>query len=265
LYATGGCGGTCVISYPDGKVVGTLNVGEGNYQSGVCTDSKGNVFITADDKVVGYAHGGTTAIATLPLPGNNAVGCAIDPITNNLAVVFSSSVANVAVFPDEGESPTLYSSGLYSFYCGYDNNGNLFVDGLKGFQPGLSELPKGSASFVQLSVSSKVGPTPGQVQWDGMYITYQNQGHNPKISRLRISGSVAKIVSITRLSGIKRYATQSWIYESQIFVPYSQHEDNARKLSIWSYPQGGKHVRTIDFGDYQKTLDFQGVALSIAP
>ena len=41
IYATGGCGGTCVVSYPDGVLVQTLNIGE----NGACADSAGNVYI----------------------------------------------------------------------------------------------------------------------------------------------------------------------------------------------------------------------------
>ena len=55
IYATGGCGGTCVISYPDMKLVGDLP------DSGVaiCSDAQGNIFLPKDGKVVENAHGGT--------------------------------------------------------------------------------------------------------------------------------------------------------------------------------------------------------------
>ena len=66
IYATGGCDGTCVIAYPDGALVGSLNVGFG-LNSGVCSDGLGNVYIadnnsTTDSAVVEYTHGGTTPI-----------------------------------------------------------------------------------------------------------------------------------------------------------------------------------------------------------
>ena len=84
-----------------GKLVGTFDVGfGGSYgESGDCTDANGNVFISNDDNVFEYAHGGTEPIATLDLPGSNAIGCSVDPTTGNLAVVFSGSGKNVAVVP----------------------------------------------------------------------------------------------------------------------------------------------------------------------
>src|ERR1700688_4758776 len=84
IYATGGCGGTCILSYPQGKLVGSFST----FGGGVCSDAQGNVFLTHNGTVYEFAHGGTTPIATLSLPGNSAVGCSVDPVTGNLAVVF---------------------------------------------------------------------------------------------------------------------------------------------------------------------------------
>ena len=128
IYAVGGCGGTCVVSNPAGELVGTLPTGG----AGICSDSGGNVFIADDNNVVEYAHGGTSPIATLSLPGDDAAGCSVDPTTRNLAVVFVGSGGDIAIFADAAGMPTLYNSGLESLYCGYDNNGNLFVDGFSG-------------------------------------------------------------------------------------------------------------------------------------
>ena len=41
LYVAGGCGGTCVLSYPAGKVVGSLPVAG----VGLCSDKRGNIFL----------------------------------------------------------------------------------------------------------------------------------------------------------------------------------------------------------------------------
>ena len=81
IYVTGGCDGTCVVSYPDGEIVGSLDVGFG-LNSGVCSDSRGNVYIadnsttssTTNSAVVEYTHGGTTPIATFDLPGTTLRG-----------------------------------------------------------------------------------------------------------------------------------------------------------------------------------------------
>ena len=46
IYAVGGCGGTCILSYPGGKVVGAITGYDGGaYESADCSDAKGNVYI----------------------------------------------------------------------------------------------------------------------------------------------------------------------------------------------------------------------------
>ena len=84
LYATGGCLGICVFSYPRGKIIGSLaTIGQS-----VCADGSGNVFITQNQHVIEYAHGGTSPIATLTLPGLDGWGCSVDPTTGNLGSFF---------------------------------------------------------------------------------------------------------------------------------------------------------------------------------
>jgi hypothetical protein len=153
IYATGGCQYTCVLSYPKGKLVGTLE----DSGSGICADDAGNVFITEGNKVVEYGHGGTEPIQTLDLQSSNTGGCAVDSLTNTLAVVSYESAGNVAVFANETGSPTLYSSHIEAIYLGYDNQGNLFVDGYNGQNPGFAELSKNGNSFETLSIPSSVG------------------------------------------------------------------------------------------------------------
>jgi hypothetical protein len=267
IYATGGCLGTCVFSYPSGKLVGTLDAGFGGSYgaSGACTDGNGNVFISNNDNLFEYAHGGTKPIATLDLPGSNAIGCSIDPTTGNLAVVFSGSGKNVAIFPDATGTPALYDSAIDSFYCGYDNSGNLFVDGLGNENAfSIAELTNGGSGFSPISVSQSVGP-PGQVQWDGHYITYEGLSNsNVAVSRLQISGSVATIVSTTDFD-IRKNAMQSWIYGSKIFIPYNNNAQagHQKRVGVWKYPKGGKPAASFQVtGKYKNTINFQAVGFS---
>lgn len=103
LYATGGCAGTCVLSYPEGKFVGALAyAGYAN-----CSDNNGNVFIPMQESVVELAHGGTSPIATYPLPYSPGVGCAVDPVSGDLAVV---NDVFVTVFAAGTGIPTTYNS-----------------------------------------------------------------------------------------------------------------------------------------------------------
>jgi hypothetical protein len=262
IYATGGCGGACVISYPSGQTADSISISGG--VGGDCSDSEGNVFIANNTHVLEYAHGGTTPTATLDLAGDDATGCAIDGATGNLAIVYRGSGADVAVFADAQGQPTLYSSGLDSEFCGYDGDGNLFVSGYNSDTPGLSELPKGSGGFSTLSINGKLG-NPGRVQWDGKYVTYESRtAGSVKIARLTVAGSSATVVSATRFKGAVRNAYESCIYGKRIIVPYSIHGEYGNKIGVWAYPGGGKAVvRT--FQKYPKNWSFQAVTVSVAP
>jgi hypothetical protein len=266
IYAVGGCNHTCIFSYPDGKLVGTLS----NAGAAVCSDIRGNVFITLDRTVTEYAHGAAYPTATLNLPSDRAAGCAVDPVTNNLAVLYAgSSGANVAVFPNEGGTPALYQSPVGGWSCGYDDAGNLFVDGYTDSGYGFAELPTGSSSFTSISIDQSVG-TPGQVQWDGKYITYEDrESGDVKISQLSISGSAATIVGTTKFK-LHSTATASWIFGNGVIVPHPARRHlrgYTNQISFFKYPRGGSSLKTIKNISGFKNIDinFQGVTVSVAP
>jgi hypothetical protein len=206
IYASNGCGGVCILTYPDGKLAGSIAL---DYPvGGDCSDSHGDVFITNNAQIHEFAHGGTKPIATLPLPGMTSA-CGVDPKTGNLAVIFGGgSAGNIAIFTNASGSPTLYNAGIGPLYCGYDNQGNLFVSGVSNGANVFAQLPYGKAAFKQIALMGDAGG-PGQVQWDGHYVTLENQvDRDVKISRLKVSGSAAILVGTTHLRGAK-WATQS--------------------------------------------------------
>jgi hypothetical protein len=92
IYAVGGCDGTCVLSYPSGTYVTSIPAGG----VAICSDTSGNVFFSQDSIVTEYAHGASSPTATFTLPGNAAAGCAVDPATNDLAVVFNGTAVKWA-------------------------------------------------------------------------------------------------------------------------------------------------------------------------
>jgi len=259
IYAVNGCGGTCVLSYPEGKLVGALTGVQG---LAACSDSKGNVFISEQTDVVEYAHGGTSPIATYNTAYNPPSGCSVDPESGNLAVVTGGYVA---VFPAGSKNPTSYDTMLNAQYCGYDNDGNLFVDGFDGQSVGLSELPKGSDGFEMLSFEQNYGD-PGQIQWDGKYLSYESQGKGkPTILQFTVSGSSTKIVGQTLLKKVPNSLRLSWIYEGSVVAPYSVNGAHATLIGIWKYPKGGAPTNRISqFGDYdKKTFDFSAATISV--
>jgi hypothetical protein len=258
IYAVGGCDGTCVFSYPAGKLVGALTTSG----TSACSDINGNAFFPDNSQVLEYAHGGTSPIATLTLPGGtSSLGCSVDPRTGNLAVVFTGSEGDIAIFPGAKAQATVYASGISSRFCGYDNSGNLFVDGYgPPYHPGLSELPSGASSFTKLSVSLDVG-NPGQVQWDGHYITWGSRwsNHDAAVSELSISGSDAAIVSTTRYKALR--PGYSWIYDKQLFIPFFRNTNHGgtQAVGVWSYVKGGKptkaiHAKGVTYGIYSVTI-----------
>jgi hypothetical protein len=260
IYATGGCGGTCVLSYPEGKVVGSLGV-QGN---GACSDANGNVFITSSATVTEYAHGGTSPINTLSLPGGTAQGCSVDPTTNDLAVVFVGNGKDIAIFANEQGSPSLYQSTLNSSYCGYDASGNLVVDGYyNGEYIGLSELPMGSSTFTRLTINGTLDDPPMQVQWDGHYVSYESaQRGNVRVQRLSVSGSTATVVHTIHLRRITARATQSWTYGNVIVVPYGAAAGGGieNKVGVWKYPKGGNPIDK--YTNLPDKPDFRAVTVS---
>lgn len=263
IYAVGGCGGTCVLSYADGTFIQALPTGG----SAICSDNNGNVFISDDDQVVEYAHGASSPIATLSVPGHIAQGCAVDSGTNNLAVVFKGSSSDLAVFSNEKGSPALYSTGIGSEYCGYDNQGSLFVDGYYQSGYALAELTKNGSSFSILPAPASVGP-PGQVQWDGNHITYESlSGGNAKLSRLSVNGSQVSVVGTTPLKGVPRKLTQSWLYSGKLLVPFNTRGSHVNLIGEWKYPKGVRPKYVIKKIDSyrKKTINFQGVTISVAP
>jgi hypothetical protein len=244
LYVPGGCTGTCILSYPSGELVGSA--GPGTF--GACGDGKGNVFIADGAAIDEYAHGETTPINTFALPGT-ADSCGVDPQSGNLAVAFFdvSSLNNVAVFPNAQEPPTYYTAGFESIYCGYDDNGNLFVTGeAEPGGPAMAELAKGSQSFSPISVSPTPNGFAGQVQWDGKQLTLEVIGRRKGVvlERLKVSGSTATVVGATKFRGVTRTAEASWIQGNLIFIPYGVFGEgpNANKVGVWKYPRGGKLI-----------------------
>lgn len=260
IYATGACGGTCVLSYPEGTVVQTLNVGLG----GACADSAGNVYITGGSSLYEYAHGSATPIKTFTVSEGEVNACSVELTTGAIATtVFEASDFDVAIFANASSPPTTYTINSDVQYIGYDSTGNLFVDAYaKPFS--LYELPKDGNSFSQISVSPSLVVRPGQVQWDGKYITIEGIGISRGVAlyRLSVSGSTATVVGNTKFNGVTRTALQSWIQGDRIFIPYGSRGNGYRnvKVGVWKYPAGGKPLQKIKHFD--KRADLQAVTFS---
>ena len=179
----------------------------------------GNVFVIFSAEILEFARGGTTPIRTLPDPSGTPLSCSADPTTGNLAVVNESLPSNpgiLLIYQPATGTPVSYSdTDVNLYHVGYDNKGNIFVDGLSrvsGKRVGLAELPKGGGWFKNIKLDRLVGD-PGSVQWDGTYMTVDD---NRVIHRFTVSGSRGKVVGSTRLITHQMFhAAETWIRATQ--------------------------------------------------
>lgn len=243
-----------VFSYPQGDLVQSFYGYGSGYADAACVDSGGNVYITFSyGSIVEYPHGGSDPIGS-SYTGGAAEGCTVDPMTGNVAVANPS-----------GSSPTFghgfvwvwnKPTGGYHYYssrnfkepiwCGYDNSGNLFIEGYS-WHAGkrnlrLFELPRGGASLKNVAISVTGGATG--VQYDGKYLTI---GAGNNIYQLRIKGSKAKVVGTTTLTG--------WSARSYFVVVKGRRQGRqavsttGSEIGLFNYPAGGDATKTITVND----------------
>jgi hypothetical protein len=260
LYLDDQTGNVYVYSYPKGELMGTLT-GLPDPQ-GECVDKKGDVFFTsfAGQQIVEYAHGGTSPINTLSNPGQYMEGCSVDTKTGDLAAIdFEPSTGggggSVAIFAHASGSPTVLTDpNLHLGYqIGYDNKGNIFVDGVdssNNFE--FAELPKGSSSFTEITLGGVSITTPGGVQWDGKYVTVGDAKSGAIYQTDGAGGNVEGTTSLSDSDGIFQY----FIGGKKVIGP-NAYSGNA---GIWKYPKGGSPTMTIT-----GISDPFGAAISKAP
>ncbi len=246
LFYVAGLNHMWILSYPQGRVEASFDTEA--EPRGICSDSSGDVFVpTGGKEILEYAHGATQPTTTLQEATDNySWACSVDPLTGNLAVTNNTEEqeyeGNVAIFPDAQGTPTYYQdSSIWTYwFCGYDDQGNLFVDGDAAF----AELPNAGADFANLSLSKNIDAS-GQIQWDGKHITVASSWA-ASIWRLAISGSKATVLGSTHLTG-RHFDRQdgSWIEGQTVAAP----RGGARpKMDIWEYPHGGQPITITHFG-----------------
>jgi hypothetical protein len=218
---------------------------------GLCVDAKGDVFVTdgpASD-IVEYAHGGTVPIATLQDPGGWPFDCTVDPTTGDLAVTNagtpSSWDGDVVLYPHaRGSMRKTYSVAQINdmWFCGYDSNGNLFVDGdSDGGTPLFAELSHDAKMFTNLRLDQTFGE-PGPMQWDGTYLAIGNPtGESPTtIYRFAVSGSKGTTKGVIHLDRAD-WIVQFWIAGPDVTA--ATENSSSDWAGIWKYPAGGNPIR----------------------
>ena len=234
-----------VYSYPKGRLVGTLT-GFGKPRA-ECADSQGNVWISDVDAgaILEFAHGATEPKAALSTPGSPG-GCSVSPRNGDLAVAGGLNGTVVGVFRHSNHSrwrdASLYAVATMSngYFCAYDSQGNLFVDGVDGSGKfALAELPHKGTALQSMTVNQAI-QKPGGIAWDGSYITVGDAGVSPSVVyQLSVSGSTANPVGTTTLSGTTS-VRQFWIDGARLVGP-----DYDAAVGFWNYPAGGSPTKTL--------------------
>jgi hypothetical protein len=199
-----------------------------------CADGQGNFFIATAGVIFEYAHGGGNPIATINLDG---VACSVDSLTGNLAVVTTDGL--VLVYPPNPHGgwlqPHRFKPPLTPVFCGYDDAGNLFIDGLPN---NVAELIRGRKTFAPIEFDFPLRMA-GEIQWDGKHLTIANLRRiQAVIYRMAVEGNHARLLGKTFLKN-SEFIRQTWIAGGFVVAG-----GNGR-LTLWRYPAGGKPVRLI--------------------
>lgn len=244
------------LSFPGGELEGEVMIPT-PYPAGLCSDSSGDVFVTtfgapSQSYVYEYAHGGTDPIVTLNNPGR-ANGCAVDPTTGNLAVT-NIEGGSVEIYEHAQGAPTAYVDPQISTYayCTYDQSGNLFVDAFaSGSSATIGELPAGSASFANVTLTKGIGPIA--MQWrKGSIVTSgytKSQFGKQPIYEIHVLGSVGTVSGPVFLWSSRNRnpegSVQFAVKGGTLVEPGRGRGNAFDLLNFWKYPAGGRPKKVI--------------------
>ena len=264
VYVTAPSVSLTILTYPRLREV--YSVGDDYDQYGLCVDAKGLMFLSGYIPMAGsgivarYRHGSSQAGRTLYVKGVSFQSCAVDPTSSTVATtsqILSSNSWMVAVFKNDELPPTYYSVPIAAplLFCGYDDRGNLFVDGGSTQSKNqLAVLPRGDDKFIAVSLSRTL-TTPGNIQWDGSRLTIADMTQ-AKIYRLIVRGRTATVTGVTTLRKAQGRIFESFIQGSNVVAPFGV---DGRSLGLWRYPEGGNPVKVVT-----NLGQVYGVAISLA-
>ncbi len=223
-----------VVSWPQGRILDEL--GPFFAINGICTDGKANVFVLhwgVKGYITEYAHGRVKPIRSLQQRQRYPTGCAVDPITGDLAV---TNVASVTIYRPHNRYPVPFTDPRIAVYDNdaYDSEGNLFVDGhSKNHAPVLAELAKGSNAFTIIKLSASIGKALTTLQWVNDELAVSTQfGH--EIYQVNISGSRGTVVGSTSLGKCRPINT--YIFRRTAI-------SNCGALTVFKYPRGAPPIK----------------------
>ncbi len=268
-YVSDARGEVYVFSYPAEKQVGLLQ----GFKSpaGVCSDpSTGDVYVvdTANVAVYKYKHGGTKPIKTFNVFGYFPFGCAVDPASHDLAVANVSAnpsgPGSLSIFRPGDFFPSNYTNPAFNayFFCSFDANGNVLVDGadVNSYHALFGKLRNGATRVTTVTLDQAIG-YPGGVQWDGTYMAVQDT-MSRILYRFDITGAHGKSAGSVRFKTDRSTLLHGfWIAGHTIVMPYGTTPRRVRMVGRWPYPAGGAPSKAIAVGH---ATELVGIAVSFA-
>jgi hypothetical protein len=230
--------------YPKGDApIGSI--GGIAYSEGECTNvlfgtGKKTFWVTTGtNQIDEFKVGDTSPIETLPTTAGTPVGCAIDPASGDLVATIINSGQVVIYTKATGTGTVSQTPLIEAFFDGFDKSSNLYVDGFNSNDAfGLVELKKGSRRWKTLSTSKPV-MYPGGVQFDGKYITVNDQVAHA-IFGYMCSGTTCTLKRTVALTGSSD-CDQTWIAKGYVLCPDIGNVD----VEIYKYPAGGSSIATL--------------------
>jgi hypothetical protein len=252
-----------VYSYPAGRFVGKVR-GVGD-PAGLCIDKAQDIYVAVTGppgqgfRVLEYRHGGTDPIKMIKDYDGQAVSCAVDRVTGDLAVVsgYGTGRSYVLIYKHASGAPKEYSdSGMRMSYCGYDDAGNLYVDGVvSSHLIELATLPKGGKALTNVTLNEDIGAwIAGAVQWDGQHLAVGGSALDSReevIYQVDITGSVGTVVGTTPLTETHQWGGEFWIDGATVVAPtFRQARPRVASVRFYAYPAGDSPTKSLTHGLY---------------
>jgi hypothetical protein len=233
---------TSIFDYPKGvQQIGTISNAGGQGCTNVLYGfGKGYFWIVSAYNQIEEFKVLKKPIKTLSVSEGIPSSCAMDT-SGDLAVgiLFGSGGGAIVIFKNSGSGIVIGTPLAEEYFDGYDNNGNLFADGINSSgQFELIELPKGSSTSQQITTSNTV-EFPGSVQWDGKYLTVFDQEANATY-QYTVSGTTATLKGTVSYSGSSDCA-QTWIVPGLVYCADAGNND----AEVFKYPAGGSAIAVL--------------------
>lgn len=254
-----------ILSYPGGIPVAKIrHIGA----QGMCTDSSGNVwmvaYVSGAFELLEYAHGGTTPIAQIAMPKHSYYprGCAVDPVTGDLAVADANGGpygGRIDVWAGaRSGKPAVHKAPFVPQYVTYDDKGDIVVAGYPGgsdFWLVLGELPKGARRVEYIKLDKPTG-LPGSIEWGGTHVAVGTGGFElkgaPRIYRVKISGTTGRVTGETVPRDPAMYYQSIFALLGNRIVSLAGTRGD--RVEVWPYPKSGMGTQYTGFFKQVKAM-----------